>query len=195
MARYARNPNTYYRNEAPITDLNEALYVLSNERFGRSSRDSLHLRNETVLGNRVWEVVFPWYREGSSGGDTWGQDYFLIADEVAAALIAEHLVAPLRILHMGYTETDEKRLVLSEHGKERLAEFEMQMQAEAQSMLIPGVHTDLSLKLEHAGWGRDGYQCGRFYADFKTPNEDIVRVYPEQNELVYPYPPKKQKIA
>ncbi len=192
MARYPRCPNTYYRNEEPITDLNEALYVLSNERLGRSSRDPLHLRNETVLGNRVWEVVFPWYREGSSGGDSWGQEYFLIADEVAAALIAEHLVAPLRVLHMGYTETDQKRLVLSEHGKERLEAYEAEMIVKAKSMLTPGVHTDLTSEVDCRDFGRDGHQCGRFYLDFRTPHEDTVRVYPEQGELLYPYPPKEK---
>jgi hypothetical protein len=38
-------------------------------------------------------------------------------------------------------------------------------------------------------------ETNRFYVDFLTPSDETCRVYPEQREIIYPYPAAKQEAA
>lgn len=194
MSFAKRDEYSYWYNETPITDLHEALYFLARE---GSSRDPYCLAKpggywgQKEVPDR-WELHAPWYREGSSGGDTSGTDYYQIDPALAEQLINEGYVAPRRVKQWGHTEERKDELVITEKGRCVDEAFEKQMLKKAESMLVPGIHTDLTGNPERRQYDRDKFRHGRFYVEFDTPNEGRCRIYPEQDEMIFPYPPEKR---
>jgi hypothetical protein len=184
MAFRKRSATSHWRNDEPIKNLYEAIDTLSSE---NSSRDPVHLRKRESEAGDGYEIVWPWYREGSSGGDSWGIEYYEIDTATAEELIREHFVAPRRVKHLGYTETRDDELVVTDIAREKLDLFEKEMERKAESMLTPGIHTDLAGKPKRLCWSRDGFRCGRLYFEYELPEErGRVRVYPEEQRLVMP---------
>ncbi len=183
MPRYKLKDRTYY-NETPITDVYEALDVLC---FESSSRRSIHLFKSIDKDNPDYHLVVPWYREGCSGGDTSGEDYYQIDPTLAQKMIDEGLVTPLKIVSWGRTDTDRERFVVCYDGEEKSKAYDRDMIKKAESMLKPGIHTDLTAKPYRTEYGREGFRHGRFYVEFKTPHNERCRVYPQDDELVFPY--------
>ncbi len=184
MSLRQRTKYSHWYNDAPITNLYEALDTLSSE---NSSRRSVHLRKRDSEAGEGYEIAYPWYREGCSGGDTSGTDYYDIDTALAEELIRERLVQPNRVPQWGYTETRENELVLTQAAEQKLELFEKEMERKAESMLTPGIHTDLSGRPKRLCRNRDGFRCGKLYFEYELPEErGVVRVYPEEQRLVMP---------
>ena len=173
----SRDKYSNWFNETPITNLNEVLDVLKE----KSTAIEPHFLSRK---NGRWEIVLPWYRDGSSGGDTWGCHYLQIDPKTAETLISERLVVPNEVKRLGYTETQKDVLVISRKGREQIKEFINSMITKADGMLKPGVHTDLTGKPEHTGCGREDWRYGRFCVKYKMPSGETCCVFPEQNILV-----------
>lgn len=185
MSRYPkRDEHTHWNNEEPITDVHEALEILSEQ----SPTDSDEFRLHPTRGKLyAWEIVVPWYTEGDSGGDQSGYHYYQIDETLAETLVKEGLVEKRREPRMGYTHTHNDQLVISQAGRDALDAYLTQMRAKAESLLRPGVHTDLTGKPDYAGHDRDGYHCGKLYFEFRLPDTDRrCRVYPEEDRVVEP---------
>jgi hypothetical protein len=185
VPRYKVEDITFY-NESPITDAHEALDIFFAE---QTHRTPIHLfRSVEQKGReREYRIVIPWYREGSSGGDTSGESYYQIDVALAEQMISEQFVVPMKVLSWGRTDIDSERFVLNYLGERKSKAFDKAMLEKAESMLTVGIHTDLAGKPERTSYGREGFRCGRFYVDFRTPHEETCRVYPEQEELVCPF--------
>lgn len=183
-----RTEHTNYSNKVPIADMHEALELLMMD---GSSTDPYHLTNR----KGIWEIVLPWYHEGSSGGDSSGFDYFQIDQELAKRLVDERKVEPRRKMRWGATDILQNELVPTRAAVRDEEVYRREMQAHAKSLLVVGLHTDLSGEAVSNGWGREEWRYGRMYFDFKMPNDNICRVYPESDEVVAPYPPPKTAAA
>ncbi|KND50696.1 MAG: hypothetical protein ABA06_04555 [Parcubacteria bacterium C7867-001] len=185
-----RTEHTYYWNAAPITNLYEALEVLT---FDNSSRTPVHLAHENSPDGKTWEILSPWYREGSSGGDSSGIEYFQIDQELAEKLKAGGYLQPRKEVGWGYTRYNEKELVASQKAHDEDRSHSREMEKVAESMLTAGVHTDLAGSPTRLRFGREDWRTGRLHFDYKMSNGDTCRVYPEEKELVAPYPPQEEK--
>ena len=184
MSRFPkRTPHSYYYNEEPVTDLNEALDLLGSD---NSSTDPVHLARKDPRDGEGWEVRIPWYKEGSSGGDTSGIDYYQIDTELAERLVSERMVEPFVVKQWGSSYADSHRLVLTAPSKQRVREFSDDMRAKALKLLIPGIHTDLTGEPDYAGSGRDSYRHGRVWVLLRSPKEGRCRVYTESGVVVFP---------
>ena len=173
----SRDKYSNWFNETPITNLNEVLDVLKE----KSTAIEPHFLSRK---NGRWEIVLPWYRDGSSGGDTWGYRYLQIDPKTAETLVSEKLVEPHQVKHLGYTETQKDVLVISRKGREIIKMFVESMITKADGMLKPGIHTDLTGKPSRSGFGREEWRYGRFYVGYEMPSGQKCRVFPEQNILV-----------
>lgn len=186
-----RDEHSFWYNQEPISDPYEALSLL---RSNNSSTIPPYLRRELIDALWTWEIVVPWYHEGSSGGDSSGEDYYEVVDAVAQRLKLESHVEPHVDKGWGWSRPNPDRLVISSRSKEMSIEHERVLRAAAAALLRPGIHTDLSGKPHQGGAGWD-YDTNRFYVDFHTPSETTCRVYPERQEIIYPYPAAKQEAA
>lgn len=182
MPRYKIADETWY-NEVPITDVFELLDLLDSE---NSAREPIHL-NAYDRSTKEWCVASPWYSEGSSGGDTWGTYYYQVDQSLVFALILEGLVEPLKELEWGHTRYNRQKLVISHFGREKWRSYEKKLLKKAETLLTPGVHTDLTGIPVRNGYGREHFRYGRFHVDFITPSGETCRVFPEQGNLEYPY--------
>lgn len=187
-----RDEHSFWSNSDTIRDLHEALSLLLTD---GDAREPTHLRRSLVGIVYQWEIIVPWYREGSSGADSWGTNYYDVSDELAGRLRKEGFVEPHVMKGWGWSKPDPERLVITHDATESLYVYENGLRVGARSLLKPGIHTDLSGEPKERGSGREHGRYGRFYASFETPQGDTVRVYPEQQEIVYPYPPPAQAEA
>ena len=183
-----RTEHTYYCNDAPITDLYEAIYLLSRE---QTSNEPLYLvkdlrtfGGQLAVPNGGYELIVPWYNHRGYGSE--GIDYYQIDQGLAQQLVDEKFVVPRQVKHWGYTETKTDEFVLSHAARGKLETFEKEMEKKAESMLTPGIHTDLTGKPKRVAWRRDGFRCGKLYFDYELPRGGTVRVYPQQDRLVMP---------
>jgi hypothetical protein len=176
-----RDKYSYWHNKEPVTDKYEALGLLADQ---NSSTRPIHLTKNDEHG---WEVVYPWFRDGDSGGCASGDDYFQIDQPLAQSLVNERLVEPFVEKGWGWSRPNPRMLVLARSAREDVRRYEREMQARALTMLILGVHTDLTGQAVSNGWGRESWRTGPLHFDFKSPSAQICRVYPEENRIVYPY--------
>lgn len=180
-----RDKHTFWWNAEPITDIYEALQLL-NEELGWIGEDAF-VRLHDCRGEKVglsWEIILPWYREGSSGGDMSGRYYFQIDSNLAERLVAEELVEFRRKYGGSLILRDE--YVISRAGHRHWKEYFDTMRAKAVGMLKPGVHTDLSGKPVYVGQSRDHWRYGKLYFEFGMPLGGNCRVYPEDNCILMP---------
>lgn len=187
-----RDEHSFWHNTETITDVHEALSLLCTD---ADSTEPTHLRRSLVGILFIWEIVVPWYREGSSGFDTSGTDHYDVSDDIAKRLQNEDLVEPYIEQSWGWSHRDPERLVITRAAALSLYTYQEGLRAGARSLLIPGIHTDLSTEPNRIGSGREHGRHGRFYVDFETPRGQVCRVYPEQQECVCPYPPQKHAEA
>jgi hypothetical protein len=166
-----------------MTDLHEALEFLSST--SPVAGDEFHL-HRFPFTDCEWELVAPWFTSGSSGGDRSGYHYYQIDPVLATELVKEGFVEKRRVRGWGYTRVVEDELVITEAGRQKLEAYLKEMRAKAESLLKPGVHTDLTGEVDHAGHNRDGYHCGKLYFEFRIPNQGRCRVYPEEGRLLEP---------
>lgn len=178
-----RGEYDHWYNDEPMTDVHEALEFLASKSPLLNEEFHLHPCSRSEW---KWELVAPWYTSGDSGGDRSGYHYYQIAQELAERLVAENLVTPRRVPQWGYTETRESELVISSTGRRVIEEFEKTMRTKAESLLRPGVHTDLTGKPVYRGFRRDGYRHGRLYYKFELPGGGCCQVYPEEGKVVLP---------
>jgi len=184
-----RTEHSFWHNKEPYTDPHEVLELLRSE---SPTYEPLHLdrcRSEEY----EWEIVVPWYTHGSSGGDMSGHNYYQIAADLAKQLVEEGLVRQRTIPHMGYTETRENEFVISPKGESTLTMYLKEMREKAETMLIPGIHTDLTGTIDYRGHGRDGWREGPLYFQFQLPEErGQCKVYPESERIVMPDEPEAE---
>jgi hypothetical protein len=173
-----RDGATHWWNDRPITDEHEALYVLVKEWRGP---DPVYLSTKREKPEICQEL----HRQGEGGRESsYYIEYLEIDEELAKKLIKEQWVTPMRILHMGYTETVREKLVLSPHGLDHLKRLTQQKCALAKTLPVPGEHTQFSSILEETGCGcENGRRGGRFYVDLKTPMDERLRVYPDSKQI------------
>ena len=187
MSRFpTRNEYTFWYNDEPIRDINEALHLLNTQ---GSSSEPYHLTKYS--DPQLWEIVAPWYHEGSSGADSGGNDYFQIDKTLAEQLLRELLVEPRRINYFGGFRLDPDQLVISKTGEQQVHAFNQKMRTKAQSLLILGTHTNLTGEVVYRGHDRENRTHGKLYFEFLGPYDETCRVYPEENRVVFPYPPPK----
>ncbi len=177
-----RDAYSSWRNPEPFTDIHMALELLAGD---STTTEPVYLQR-CQGEDYEWQIVLPWYTHGSSGGDQSGYDYFQIDPVLAKQLVDERLVAIRRILHLGYTEERKDQFVIDRLGKRKVEDFKREMLAKAESMLTPGVHTNLTAEPERRGSSRDQWRYGALHFDFKMPLGGICRVYPEEGRLIVP---------
>ena len=182
MAFPPRNKHTFWYNEKPITDLNEALHLLDYPNW--SDEPSYLARRDEADG---WEIITPWYSEGDSGGDTSGNYYLQIDRALGQKLFEEKLVEPRRINYVGGFWLDDTQLVLTKDAKKRVETFHAEQRERARALLKPGVHTDLTGVPEPMRRRREQTNYGRLYFDFRCPNDTVCRIYPETGEVIFPH--------
>lgn len=178
--RPQRTKHTTWENDTPISDSNEAISLLAHN---SSSSEPVHLTRFPYDCEHEWEIVVPWYHEGSSGADSAGWDYFQIDQELAARLVRAGIVEPYKILYLGGSRVDQNRFVLPKELKTAAYQRERELIEKAKRLLVPGVHTDLAGEAQRCGSGREHWRFGRFYVDFETPLGGEIRVFPEQEEV------------
>lgn len=179
-----RGEYDHWYNDEPFTDIHEVLQLLNTRSPLINEEFHLHPCPEY---DWKWEIVEPWFTSGDSGGDRSGYHYYQIAPELAERLVAECLVTPRKQKEWGYTREILDELVISAAGKTMVETFEAEMRARAESMLTPGVHTDLTGDPVYRGFRREGYRHGRLYYKFQLPeSNDCCRVYPEEGRIVLP---------
>lgn len=175
-----RTKHTWWHNETPITELYEALNFLADP---PEANDPIHLFRKHERDGGGFELRIPWYHEGSSGGDSSGINYYQIGSELAQRLIDEQLVAPRKVPRWGYTEVREDEFVRTEQGYRLWHTHLNQMEEKAESLLIPGTHTDLTGRPHRVRMGREHFRHGRLRFDYQTPTGDIVYVFPEEGKI------------
>jgi len=190
-SRPRRNEYTHWNNEQPITDLHEALHLLG---MSSSSSDPHHLARRHELLGEIWELVASWYREGDSGGDSSGFDYFQIDQNLARELVNERLVQSHVVKYRGGSYEERDKFVISAVARERLHKLDTTLLVQAETLLRPGVHTDLTGKPNRTASGRDRWRYGRFFVDYVIPNGECCRVYPSEGALIVPYPSKSATL-
>ena len=182
-----RKPDGHYMNEEPIANAHEALDALvSGQHDSREGRYiDLHPR-----GGGTPELCVGWFADGDSGGASSGFHYWQIKPEVIKELQEKGWIEPKQIPTWGRTDTDHNKLVLSRDGKEELVRFTKEQREVARKLPVAGVHSKYSGIFEDAGYGRDGYNCGKLYFEFVTPIKERVRVYPDTKEVLKLEPEK-----
>src|SRR3989344_3835161 len=156
MSLRPRDEYTYWWNEAPITDVHEALHLLRpqwGDPFGEKTR-YLSMRADPP------ELHIEWFADGDSGGASSGTYYLEIALTVVEQLQRDGFVQPLQVKGYGYSYPDPNKLIIS------------------------GEHSKFSGIFESTGWGRVHSRFGgRLFFDFVTPMKEKVRVYPDTKEV------------
>lgn len=181
LRRKMRDQYTPWFNDRPINNVHEALDFLKQQSYVSGEAFHLHHNREGW-----WELVEPWYSEGDSGGDQSGWNYYQIEEAVALQLVSAGLVAPREVPRMGYTQTIEDELVITQKGQEELAAFGARMVTIAKSMLRPGIHTDLTGEVRQRGSGRRHRSYGPYYVRILGANDEFYRVYPELGKIEGP---------
>jgi|GEM_PF-7066272 len=181
--RPQRSKHSRWCTLTPITDIYEAIDVLQID--GTTLRETHLKKCEPAIGEG-YEILVPWAREGSSGGDTSGTHYFHVDSALAEKMKEEGLLTPFIEKGWGYSRERPDELVLTSKAYQMLEEFEKEMEKKAESMLTPGIHTDLTGKPKRTAWSRDGFKCGKLYFEYKLPQGGVVRVYPQEDRLVMP---------
>jgi hypothetical protein len=174
--------HSHWYTEEVFTDINAVLQLLRAE---SPTYEPNHIERNRG-GDCEWQIVVPWYTQGDSGGDRSGYHYFQIDPDLVKQLIADGLVQKRTDPRIGYTYTYDNEFVVSQAGRDQSRRFESEMQAKAERMLKPGVHTDLTGKPERRGSGRDHWRFGKYYLIFELPGGNYCKVYPEEDRLVLP---------
>jgi hypothetical protein len=187
MTNYPQHPkrgeHSYWENDEPYTDVHIVLELLNKQ---SPTYEPNHL--DRCTGEEYdWEIIVPWFTYGSSGGDRSGHNYHQIDTALAKELVDNGWVEPRKILHMGYTETRENEFVISPAGKKKLEAYLSEMKARAESLLVPGVHTDLTGSIRYRGHRRDDWGWGPIYLIFDLPEDrGQCHVYPDEGKIVMP---------
>lgn len=181
MEQRKRDKFTHWRNQKPIADAYELLELLQPRQGGRSS-DSRYLRAD----KNPPELEVDWYREGSSGGDSSGYEYYEVKPEVVEQLVREHWVEPNVVKFWGGSNIERHKLVLSELGKISLKKHIAGQAEEARRLLIPGEHSKISGLFEYRGYDRDGHdgEGGELYFEFETPQKERLQVFLASKRVV-----------
>ena len=185
MTPRKRSENTNWWNDGPITDEHEALQVLKKEWRGP---DPIYLS----LKAEQPEICQELHRQGDGGrASSCYIEYLEIDPKLAEQLIKESYVAPMRIPHMGYTETVRDKLVLTRTGEHRLETLNREKERLAQSLPVAGEHSKFSSIFELSKSEREhGRRGGKLYFEFVTPIKERVRVYPDTKEVLKLEPEK-----
>lgn len=178
-----RDAYSRWKNPELFTDIHTVLQLLNSK---SPTRTPTHLHECHKGSDFEWEIIVPWYTQGDSGGDQSGYDYFQIEKSLAERLVTEGLVHPRTQVGRGYTTSIKDELVISTLGKEMIEGFQKDMRAKAESMLTPGVHTDLTGKPMYLGSSREHWRYGPLYYEFEMPSGGSCRVYPEEGRIVLP---------
>ena len=129
-----RDEHTYWYNEQPIATIHEALDALC-KRWGDSGKRYIYTDNEKP------ELWICWYKEGSSGGDSAGTDYFEIKPEVTAELAKLGYIEKMAVPQIGYTYHEPYKFVLSREGERERERLYKEKKEIARSLLVPGEHS------------------------------------------------------
>lgn len=189
MERRSRDRYTHYDNEQPFNDIYAVLELLLSKQQGRSTTHSVLRRDP--------EVQRFWYREGSSGGDTGGVDYYDVEPAIGKQLIDGRLVEPRVEKYWGGRTVHESDLVISEAGRKKLTECIEQQREVARSLLVPGVHTKFSGVFNNAGWDWEALRSGRALLcfSFQTPIGERLQVWPALKRVQADPLPEVRKSA
>jgi hypothetical protein len=183
MKHVVRAGNTYWWNDTPIMDVHLALEILLKESAVIGRPTYLHDCQYEKVSHK-WEIVEYWYREGSSGGDRGGWNYFQIDARIAEQLVAEKLVIPKEegahpcIIKIPY------QLLVSDKGRRVYNEYRESMKRKALGMLRPGVHTDLTGETRSRGMDREPWRCGELFFAFDMPLGGQCHVFPGSERIV-----------
>lgn len=193
MLRFPRrNDHSRWNNPEPFADAHQVLELLLKD---SATGEPSYVHNCKGKEEFDWEIIESWYSQGSSGGDRSGYHYYQIDPELAERMKGEGLVEPQKILYPGYTVTEEKQLVISPKGIEQLREYRSAMREKAESLLVPGIHTDLTGEIKYRGYSRDTFGYGALYYEFEMPTGGRCSVYPEDGRIVLPDPSDSAEAA
>ncbi len=179
-----RDAGGVWCNETPIADIHEALHLLAGD---PSSTETPHLLRRYGVDRFVWEIVIPSHHNCGDGRESEGDEYYQIAPEVGGRLVTERLVQ----LDPCATEW----FVITHEAKRAIPGFERTLVVKAAELLKSAADTDLFGHAEVSGSGREHRIYGRFYVDFRMSSDTTCRVYPEQGDVIDPYPPAEETIA
>lgn len=178
-----RDKYTSWRNDAPITDIHEALDILWLEPHSQRER---HIQIANHLADPAKpELHADWYTEGDSGGDMSGWHYFQIDPALVKKLRDEEYLEPRKILFMGGFYLEHEKLVLSEKGKAERKRLQEEKKQAAIKLMRPGIYETLPPPYdENRVFGEREYHGygGRLYFTFRMLNGDEVRVFPDTAE-------------
>lgn len=184
MSRLSRRTEyTFWMNDEPYTSLYTVLELLAAQ---SQTYEPHHLHRCDGKDGFDWEIVVPWYSHGCSGGDQSGHHYYQFDPAIAERLVEYELVTPHKEVGWGYTTEVKDKLVISSKGSEELRRFMHDMRTKAESLLKPGVHTDLTGTIDYRGYSRDDHGSGPLHFLFEMPTGGRCRVYPEEEKIVLP---------
>lgn len=176
-----RDKYTFWHNQYPIEDAYEALSLLALDTT--SSRPTI-IQDCEVLYN-VAEILRHWYREGSSGGDMSGTNYYQVSRRTFERLMAFGMIQ-IQTIHFpaGGSITRADEYVISAEGKRNLKEHDALMLKIAKSMLKPGIDTDLTGQVPNYELSREHFRHGEVHVDFFCPDNRTCRIYPRSRQRV-----------
>jgi len=188
-----RDERTYWMNDAPVTDIHEALDLLT-EPWDASGPRFLDVGYD-LANDSTPEIHFEWSRE-RNGQWSSGTNYLQIDPSLAKQLEERGFVKPMEIPHMGYTETEKRKLVITPVGKKYVQLTLEQKQRKAVELVRPRPYdalaplydpTRIFSSREHNWWG------GKLYFSFEMMNGEKLHVYPDTEE--FGVIPAEQKAA
>lgn len=181
MDRRRRSEYTYWENQHPVADPYELLSLLRSRQSGRYS-DERHLHPHLTPP----ELHLKWHREGSSGGDTSGYDYYEVATEVATHVVRERWVEPHVHKFWGGSTVEKDKLVLSRFGLESLRKHIDTQEKEAKKLIVPGEHTKFSSVFNYRehGWHSQDGEATELCFEFTTPMDERIRVHLSSKRVV-----------
>ncbi len=179
-----RGAYTYWHNVDPIDDAYEVLSLLALKTS--SGHPTIIRESEEPLD--IAEIERHWYREGSSGGDMAGIEYYQVTMGIFQRLQNFGMICYRRIPDgTGHYYNRYDQFVISTEGARNLGEYENHLRKIAQRMLKVGIHTDLTGEIRQLQTGREHWRHGALYVDFQCPNDRLCRIYPARREVIFPY--------
>lgn len=191
MAHPQRTPGTYWSNDVPFTNAMEVLYILAT----KSTTSDPHYMEQFPHDLSKWEIIVHWWNDRGYGSG--GYTFYQVDSAVAEKLKTEQLIEPRRVKYVGGFITRRDEFVITPKGREMLDAFEANGRETALRLLKPGIHTDLVGEPwpKKGRLGREHMNYGRLYVEFSCPNDTVCRIYPDTEEVVFPYPPPGVKTA
>jgi hypothetical protein len=178
-----RDERTYWMNDAPVTDIHEALDLLT-EPWDASGPRFLDVGYDLADGAKP-EIHFEWSRE-RNGQWSNGTNYLQIDSLLVEQLKNRGFVKPMEIPHMGYTETEKRKLIITDVGK-KYAKLSLESkQSKAVELVRPPPYDALTPLYDPTrifSFRESEFWGGKLYFRFEMLNGEMLKVYPDTGEF------------